>query len=127
MGVHLPDCRTQIVDYFVDEYKQYHADVKYEGVPCPDKSLIHHAAPLVHAAPLATTLPTTLPLSPTTPSTTLLLSSTPPRPSTTRPLPSPMVSTLPLSLSPLPTTPLSRDNCPGIIGNVRNYLFLFMK
>merc|ERR1719500_234248 len=51
--VHLPDCRTQIVDYFVDEYKQYHADVKYEGVPCPDKSLIHHAAPLVHAAPLA--------------------------------------------------------------------------
>ena len=20
--VHLPDCRTQIVDYFVDEYKQ---------------------------------------------------------------------------------------------------------
>merc|ERR1711874_240413 len=49
--VHLPDCRTQIVDYFVDEYKQYHADVKYEGVPCPDKSLIHHAAPLVHAAP----------------------------------------------------------------------------
>merc|ERR1712088_260202 len=50
--VHLPDCRTQIVDYFVDEYKQYHADVKYEGVPCPDKSLIHHAAPLVHAAPV---------------------------------------------------------------------------
>merc|ERR1719234_2869090 len=51
--VHLPDCRTQIVDYFVDEYKQYHADVKYEGIPCPDKSIIHHAAPLVHAAPLA--------------------------------------------------------------------------
>merc|ERR1712168_287942 len=24
--VELPDCRTQIVDYFVDEYKQYHAD-----------------------------------------------------------------------------------------------------
>merc|ERR1719476_640461 len=48
--VHLPDCRTQIVDYFVDEYKQYHADVKYEGVPCPDASLVHHAAPLVHAA-----------------------------------------------------------------------------
>merc|ERR1719350_2317777 len=47
--VHLPDCRTQIVDYFVDEYKQYHADVKYEGVPCPDKSLIKHA--VVHAAP----------------------------------------------------------------------------
>merc|ERR1719460_16875 len=51
--VHLPDCRTQIVDYFVDEYKQYHADVKYEGVPCPDKSIVHHAAPLVHAAPIA--------------------------------------------------------------------------
>merc|ERR1712154_463624 len=33
--VELPDCRVQIVDYFVDEYKQYHADVKYEGVPCP--------------------------------------------------------------------------------------------
>ena len=30
-------------------HPQYHADVKYEGVPCPDKSLIHHAAPLVHA------------------------------------------------------------------------------
>merc|ERR550532_1958559 len=51
--VHLPDCRTQIVDYFVDEYKQYHADVKYEGIPCPDKSIVHHAAPLVHAAPIA--------------------------------------------------------------------------
>merc|ERR1711971_1416796 len=51
--VHLPDCRTQIVDYFVDEYKQYHADVKHEGIPCPDKSIIHHAAPLVHAAPVA--------------------------------------------------------------------------
>merc|ERR1712154_80091 len=37
--VELPDCRVQIVDYFVDEYKQYHADVKYEGTPCPDKSL----------------------------------------------------------------------------------------
>merc|ERR1712001_196573 len=43
--VELPDCRVQIVDYFVDEYKQYHADVKYEGVPCPDKSLIKHHAP----------------------------------------------------------------------------------
>merc|ERR1712123_341558 len=32
--VELPDCRTQIVDYFVDEYKQYHADVKYEGEIC---------------------------------------------------------------------------------------------
>merc|ERR1719291_131036 len=42
--VHLPDCRTQIVDYFVDEYKQYHADVKYEGVPCPD-STARAAAP----------------------------------------------------------------------------------
>merc|ERR1712168_1013057 len=41
--VELPDCRTQIVDYFVDEYKQYHADVKYEGEICPDKSLIKHA------------------------------------------------------------------------------------
>ena len=30
----LPDCRTQIVDYYVDEYKQYHADVKYEGEIC---------------------------------------------------------------------------------------------
>merc|ERR1712183_984449 len=60
--VELPDCRTQIVDYFVDEYKQYHADVKYEGEICPDKSLIKHAkdpyhppapapyhAPVVHA------------------------------------------------------------------------------
>merc|ERR1712106_709181 len=36
--VELPDCRVQIVDYFVDEYKKYHADVKYGGVPCPDKS-----------------------------------------------------------------------------------------
>merc|ERR1712215_451777 len=68
--VELPDCRTQIVDYFVDEYKQYHADVKYEGVQCADKSLlkyqdpsyhglapvaVHAAAPLthaVHAAPI---------------------------------------------------------------------------
>merc|ERR1712127_107587 len=47
--VELPDCRTQIVDYYVDEYKQYHADVKYEGVQCADKSLIKHA--VVHAAP----------------------------------------------------------------------------
>merc|ERR1712038_1164028 len=29
------DCRTRIVDYFVDEYKQFHADVKYEGEICP--------------------------------------------------------------------------------------------
>merc|ERR1712088_1025460 len=43
--VELPDCRVQIVDYFVDEYKQYHADVKYEGVPCPDKSLLKHHKP----------------------------------------------------------------------------------
>merc|ERR1719432_114337 len=62
--VELPDCRTQIVDYYVDEYKQYHADVKYEGAICPDKSLlkhvdahhpvaaVHHAAPLLaHPAP----------------------------------------------------------------------------
>merc|ERR1712106_583676 len=40
--VELPDCRVQIVDYFVDEYKKYHADVKYEGIPCPDKSLLKH-------------------------------------------------------------------------------------
>ena len=33
----------------IASHPQYHADVKYEGVPCPDKSLIHHAAPLVHA------------------------------------------------------------------------------
>merc|ERR1711953_1035213 len=54
--VELPDCRTQIVDYFVDEYKQYHADVKYEGVPCPDKSLLKHAPlvghPVAHHAPV---------------------------------------------------------------------------
>merc|ERR1711899_349446 len=47
--VELPDCRTQIVDYFVDEYKQYHADVKYEGVPCPDKSLLKHHKEGYHA------------------------------------------------------------------------------
>merc|ERR1712106_1054203 len=47
--VELPDCRTQIVDYFVDEYKQYHADVKYEGEICPDKSLIHHKDPYAPA------------------------------------------------------------------------------
>merc|ERR1712154_58960 len=56
--VELPDCRVQIVDYFVDEYKQNHADVKYEGTPCPDKSLIKHKegyhapAPAYHAAPV---------------------------------------------------------------------------
>merc|ERR1719244_1367533 len=49
--VELPDCRTQIVDYFVDEYKQYHADVKYEGEICPDKSLIKHAKDPYHTAP----------------------------------------------------------------------------
>merc|ERR1712203_693556 len=49
--VELPDCRTQIVDYFVDEYKQYHADVKYEGEICPDKSLIKHAKDPYHPAP----------------------------------------------------------------------------
>merc|ERR1712038_2008818 len=49
--VELPDCRTQIVDYFVDEYKQCHADVKYEGEICPDKSLIKHAKDPYHPAP----------------------------------------------------------------------------
>merc|ERR1712012_721577 len=49
--VELPDCRVQIVDYFVDEYKQYHADVKYEGEICPDKSLIKHAKDPYHPAP----------------------------------------------------------------------------
>merc|ERR1711862_834699 len=49
--VELPDCRTQIVDYFVDEYKQYHADVKYEGEICPDKSLIKHKKDPYHPAP----------------------------------------------------------------------------
>ena len=49
--VQLPDCRTQIVDYYVDEYKQYHADVKYEGEICYDKSVKpHHPAPH-HPAP----------------------------------------------------------------------------
>merc|ERR1711887_168648 len=43
--VELPDCRTQIVDYFVDEYKQYHAEI------CPDKSLIKHAKDPYHPAP----------------------------------------------------------------------------
>merc|ERR1712019_188234 len=51
--VELPDCRVQIVDYFVDEYKRYHADVKYEGVPCPDKSLIKHHKDGYHAPPPA--------------------------------------------------------------------------
>merc|ERR1712036_190395 len=53
--VNLPDCRTQIVDYVVDEYQQYHADVKYEGVICEDPT-VYHGAPVahaVHAAPLA--------------------------------------------------------------------------
>merc|ERR1711936_924525 len=50
--VELPDCRKQIVDYYVDEYHQYHADVKYEGEICPDKSLKHpHPAPY-HPAPV---------------------------------------------------------------------------
>merc|ERR1711935_49412 len=49
--VELPDCRVQIVDYFVDEYKKYHADVKYEGVPCPDKSLLKHKPGYVAPAP----------------------------------------------------------------------------
>merc|ERR1711881_373603 len=49
--VEFPDCRTQIVDYFVDEYKQDHADVKYEGEICPDKSLIKHKKDPYHPAP----------------------------------------------------------------------------
>ena len=40
--VQLPDCRTQIVDYYVDEYKQYHADVKYEGEICEDYTVKKH-------------------------------------------------------------------------------------
>merc|ERR1712243_156081 len=67
--VNLPDCRTQIVDYVVDEYQQYHADVKYEGVICEDPTAYHgapvgahavHAAPIahaVHAAPLHHAVP----------------------------------------------------------------------
>merc|ERR1711955_139529 len=50
--VNLPDCRTQIVDYVVDEYQQYHADVKYEGVICEDPTA-YHGAPLHHAVPVA--------------------------------------------------------------------------
>ena len=54
--VQLPDCRTQIVDYYVDEYKQYHADVKYEGEICEDYTVKHpkhpHPAPH-HPAPYA--------------------------------------------------------------------------
>merc|ERR1711881_281684 len=59
--VNLPDCRTQIVDYVVDENQQYHADVKYEGVICEDPTVYHgapvahavHAAPIAHAVPVA--------------------------------------------------------------------------
>merc|ERR1711955_63952 len=54
--VNLPDCRTQIVDYVVDEYQQYHADVRYEGVICEDPTAYHGApvvAHAVHAAPIA--------------------------------------------------------------------------
>ncbi|CAB4068922.1 unnamed protein product [Lepeophtheirus salmonis] len=43
--VQLPDCRTQIVDYYVDEYKQFHADVKYEGQICDDYSVKAHKKP----------------------------------------------------------------------------------
>ena len=50
--VALPDCTTQIVDYFVDEYQQYHADVKYEGVPCPEPEKPKYApAPVPAYAP----------------------------------------------------------------------------
>ena len=62
--VALPDCTTQIVDYFVDEYQQYHADVKYEGEPCleppkpayapaPRPAYAPAPAPAYGAAPLA--------------------------------------------------------------------------
>ena len=55
----LPDCRTQIVDYYVDEYAKYHADVKYEGEICyhepkphPHKAAPYHApAPAPYHAP----------------------------------------------------------------------------
>ena len=47
------DCRTRIVDYYVDEYKQFHADVKYTGEICPDKALAHkpHHPPAPYHAP----------------------------------------------------------------------------
>ena len=50
------DCRTRIVDYFVDEYKKFHADVKYEGEICPGyyeglKAKHAHHAPAPYHAP----------------------------------------------------------------------------
>ncbi len=43
--VQQPDCRTRIVDYYVDEYKQFHADVKFEGEICEDYTATHHKKP----------------------------------------------------------------------------------
>ena len=44
------------MDYFVDEHKQYHADVKYEGTICEDPHIKHpHPAPYhppAHPAPV---------------------------------------------------------------------------
>merc|ERR1712055_920743 len=65
--VELPDCRTQIVDYFVDEYKQYHADVKYEGEICPDKSLLKHKKGPYHPAPAPYHAPAPAPYHPPAP------------------------------------------------------------
>merc|ERR1712157_48747 len=46
------DCRTRIVDYFVDEYKKFHADVKYEGKICyPEKKPHHGPKPAPYHAP----------------------------------------------------------------------------
>ena len=43
------------MDYFVDEYKQFHADVKYEGVaqypPAPKGGYGPYAAPAPKYAP----------------------------------------------------------------------------
>merc|ERR1711894_594212 len=43
------DCRTRIVDYFVDEYKKFHADVKYEGKICYPEKKPHHGPAPYHA------------------------------------------------------------------------------
>jgi hypothetical protein len=58
--VELPDGRVQIVTYHADHEHGFIADVKYEGVaheevyaPAPYAApVVHHAAPLVHAAPV---------------------------------------------------------------------------